>query len=81
MAFNCVVVNFKNTKAEQNLQIIQKRFPHAVVIPFVGSYLDIAKSMLSTSNTEYTWILSTKINYSGFDFDYIPEQHQKKQLD
>ena len=80
MAFNCVVVDFKNTKAEQNLQIIQKRFPHAVVIPFVGSYLDIAKSMLSTSNTEYTWILSTKINYSGFNFDYIPEQHQKKQL-
>jgi len=80
MAFNCIVVDFKNYNAEKNLKLIRGHFPHAVVIPFVNSYLEIARSMLPTSSTEYTWLLSTRVNYSKFDFDYIPEQHQTTQL-
>ncbi len=80
MAFDCIVVDFKNKNADANLELIRSRFPHAVVVPFVNSYHDIIKSMLDTSNTEFIWLLSTKINYTEFDFDYIPEQHQKKQL-
>lgn len=80
MAFNCLVVDFGNKEAGKNLKIIRERFSHAIVVPFVKSYLDIAQSTLPASNTEYTWLLSTKVNYSKFDFDYIPEQHQIQQL-
>lgn len=80
MAFDCVVINFSNKKSDGNLKIIQNRLPHMRVIPFVESYHDIARSVLSDSRTEHLWLLSSKIDYSDFDFDYIPEQHQRKQL-
>jgi hypothetical protein len=80
MAFDCVIVDFKNAKSKENLLMLTKRFPYARVIPFVTSYFEIAKSVLQDSKTEFTWLLSSKVDYSKFDFDYIPEQHQTKQL-
>lgn len=80
MAFDCVIIDFKNKNSSKNLSILSKSFPYARIIPFVSSYFDIAKSVLGDSQTEYTWLLSSKVDYSNFDFDYIPEQHQAKQL-
>ena len=80
MAFDCIVVDFKNKRSDSNLAIILKNFPHARIVPFVASYFDIAKSIMPDSKTEFTWMLSSKIDYTNFDFDYIPEQHQAKQL-
>ena len=80
MAFDCVIIDFQNTNRDSNLSILSKSFPHAKIIPFVSSYFDMIKSVLGESRTEYTWLLSSKIDYSNFDFDYIPEQHQAKQL-
>ena len=80
MAFDCVIIDFKNKNSSKNLSILSKSFPYARIIPFVSSYFDIAKSVLGDSQTEYTWLLSSKVDYSNFDFNYIPEQHQAKQL-
>ena len=73
MAFDCVIIDFQNTNRDSNLSILSKSFPHAKIIPFVSSYFDMIKSVLGESRTEYTWLLSSKIDYSKFDFDYIPE--------
>ena len=80
MAFDCIIIDFKNKDSNKNLSILCKSFPHARIIPFVSSYFDIAKSVLGDSRTEYTWLLSSKVNYSDFDFNFIPEQHQRTQL-
>mgnify|MGYP003665701668 FL=1 len=80
MAFDCIIIDFRNKDSNKNLSILSKSFPHARIIPFVSSYFDIAKSVLSDSRTEYTWLLSSKVDYSSFDFNLIPEQHQTKQL-
>jgi len=80
MAFDCIIIDFKNKDSNKNLSILSKSFPHARVIPFVSSYFDIAKSVLGNSRTEYTWLLSSKVDYSDFDFNFIPEQHQRTQL-
>ena len=80
MAFDCIIIDFRNKDSNKNLSILSKSFPHARIIPFVSSYFDIAKSVLSDSRTEYTWLLSSKVDYSSFDFNFIPEQHQTKQL-
>jgi hypothetical protein len=80
MAFDCIIIDFKNSRSDYNLKVIKDILPHARVIPFVGSYLEIAKSVLPDVRTEYTWLLSSRIDYTGFDFDYIPEQHQRTQL-
>jgi hypothetical protein len=51
------------------------------VVPFVGSYFDILKTVVQDIRTEYFWFFSsfTNLNYD-FDFDYIPEQHERDQI-
>ena len=80
MAFDCVIIDFKNKQSDKNIDTLLNIFPYARIIPFVSSYLDIIQSVLKDSRTEFTWMLSSKINYSTFDFGYIPEQHQTKQV-
>lgn len=80
MSFDCVIIDFKNSRSDYNVKVIRGQFPHAKVIPFVGSYLDMARSLLADVRTEYTWMLSSRVDYTVFDFDYIPEQHQRTQL-
>ena len=80
MAFDCFIIDFKNSESKINIDKLSGVFPHARVIPFVGSYLQIVRSVLKESRTQHTWMLSSKIDYNNFDFDYIPEQHQASQL-
>ena len=78
MAFDCICVDFQNS--EHNLNIVKQRMPHANIIPFVQSYMEMLRSLVSAARTSYVWLLSTLIDYSTFDFDYIPEQHQGQQI-
>ena len=78
MAFDCICVDFQNSK--ENLNTIKQRMPHAKVIPFVQSYMEILKSLVNDARTSHVWMLSSLIDYSTFNFDYIPEQHQDQQI-
>ena len=80
MAYDCIVIDFNNKCRDENLRTILQKFPYAIIVPFVSGYHDIIKSLIGGSRTTNTWMLSTKINYSDFDFDYIPEQHESTQL-
>ena len=80
MAFDCYCIDFQNKKRIENIEIIKQNFPYIKIIPFVKSYYDMAQMIVESSRTEYIWMLSSLINYSNFDFDYIPEQFQKLQL-
>ena len=72
---------------------IQVRFKHTIhtpspfvntrVVPFVGSYFEIIKSLISEIKTEYFWFFSNFVDLneiSKFDLDFIPEQHEKAQI-
>lgn len=78
MAFDCICVDFQNS--EHNLNAIKQRMPHAKIISFVHSYMDILRSLVSDARTSHVWMLSSLIDYNTFDFDYIPEQHQDQQI-
>jgi hypothetical protein len=78
MAFDCILVDFQNNKSFKANALEQ--FPYARVTPFVGSYLDILKSFVETVNTEFFWLVTDLVNLEYFDFDYIPEQHEQKQI-
>ena len=78
MAFDCILVDFQNNKTFKANALEQ--FPYARVTPFVGSYLDILKSFVETVNTEFFWLVTDLVNTQQFDFDYIPEQHEQRQL-
>ena len=76
--FDCVIVDFKNTRS--SLAFLKSKFPFAIVVPFVESYHLIIKKVCPQIRTERFWLLSTKVDYSDFDFDFIPEQHESYQL-
>ena len=78
MAFDCICVDFQNSK--KNLNTIKQRMPHAKIIPFVQSYMEILRSLVRDARTSHVWMVSSLIDYSTFDFDYIPEQHEKQQI-
>ncbi len=78
MAFDCICVDFQNS--EDNLNTIKQRMPHAKIIPFAHSYMEIIKSFVGEARTSYVWLVSTLIDYETFNFDYIPEQYEDKQL-
>ena len=80
MAFDCFIVNFNNKESDKNLSLLLEKFPYARVVPFISGYHDIIKSLIGESRTTHTWMLTTKVDYTNFDFDFIPEQHQSTQL-
>ena len=76
--FDCLIIDFQNS--EKNLSLLKKKFPYAKIYPFVDSYNLMIKKLSTTVQTEKFWFLTTKIDYSNFDFDFVPEQHEKHQI-
>ena len=72
--FDSIQVRFKDVPHNQS------PFANTRIVPFVDSYFEIIKSVIDEIKTEYFWLLSTKINYDTFDFDFIPEQHEQHQI-
>jgi len=72
--FDSVQVRFKNTKH------IESPFANTRVVPFIGSYFEILKSVVNDVDTEYFWFFSNFVDVKGIDLDYIPEQHEKDQI-
>tara|TARA_R110000803_G_scaffold100585_1_gene168669 strand:+ start:388 stop:1695 length:1308 start_codon:yes stop_codon:yes gene_type:complete len=77
MAFDSIQVRFKNTSN------IDSPFADTRVVPFVGSYFEILKSVVEDVKTEHFWFFSNFVdikNFGGIDLDFIPEQHEKDQI-
>ena len=74
MAFDSVQVRFKDTIT------FNSPFASTRVVPFVGSYFEILKSIVEDINTEYFWFFTNFMDLKTIDIDYIPEQHEKKQI-
>ena len=78
MAFDCIFVDFqKDTKTKKR---VLELFPYARVIPFVSSYFDIVKSYIDEVRTTHCWLISDLVDSKTFDFDFIPEQYEEKQI-
>jgi hypothetical protein len=77
MAFDSIQVRFKNTSN------IDSPFADTRVVPFVGSYFEILKSVVEDVKTEHFWFFSNFVdikNFGGIDLDFIPEQHEQEQI-
>ena len=76
MAFDCILIKFPQQKNNN----VKEKFPMAKEISFTLSYLDMLKSYVHDIETRYFWFLSSEMDYSNFDFDFIPEKHQENQI-
>jgi len=74
MAFDSVQVRFRNTSH------IESPFANTRVVPFIGSYFEILKSVVGDIKTEYFWFFSNFVKVEDIDLDYIPEQHERDQI-
>lgn len=78
MGFDCVFVDFGVSL--ENRKTVLKNFPYARIVPFIKSYKTILENIVTEIRTEFFWLLTDLNNYQNFDFDYIPEQFEKKQI-
>ena len=78
MAFDCIGIDFHNSK--NNIDIIKQKFSYVEIVPFIKSYFDMLKAFIVNSKTEYIWIVSSLIDCSKFNFNFIPEQFEKDQI-
>jgi hypothetical protein len=74
MAFDSVQVRFKDVHG------FESPFANTRVVPFVTSYLDILKSVIDDVRTEYFWFFANFMDLKTLDLEYIPEQHERKQM-
>ena len=75
MAFDSIQVKFKNTKFWESPRANTR------VVPFIDSYFEILKKVVNDVTTEYFWFFSSFMKLdTTFDWNYIPEQHEKKQI-
>ena len=72
--FDSIQVRFQNAKFHPS------PFANTRIVPFVGSYLEILKSVVDEVKTEYFWFFSSFMFLEKIDLDYIPEQHEAKQI-
>jgi hypothetical protein len=74
MAFDSVQVRFKHVKN------FESPMAGTRVVPFVDSYFDVLKSVVNEVTTEYFWFFANFVNLENIDLDYIPEQHERRQM-
>ena len=72
--FDSIQVRFKYTPH------IQSPFATTRMVPFIGSYFDILKSVVADIKTEYFWFFSNFVDMQDIDLDFIPEQHERDQI-
>ena len=72
--FDSVQVRFKDTKHRPS------PFSNTREVPFVGDYLTVLKSVVNDIKTEYFWFFANFMDLKTIDLDYIPEQHEAKQI-
>ena len=72
--FDSVQVRFKDTKHWPS------PFANTREVPFVKDYLTVLKSVIDDIKTEYFWFFSNFMDLKTIDLDYIPEQHESKQI-
>jgi len=73
--FDSIQARVKDTKH------IESPLANTRVVPFVGSYFEILKSVVNDIRTEHFWFFSNFVDISiDFDLDFIPEQHERDQI-
>jgi len=74
MVFDSVQVRFNDVKN------FKSPFANTRIVPFVGSYLEILKSVVDDIDTEYFWFFANFMDLKTIDVDFIPEQHETTQI-
>jgi len=72
--FDSIQVMFQHTRS------FNSPFANTRVVPFVKSYFDVLKAVVEDVKTEYFWFFANFMDLKTIDIDYIPEQHEKKQI-
>ena len=65
---------------EHNLEVLQKQYPQAKTLRYVGNHLEMIKKSLRYTSSDEFWILSSGCDYSNFDPGWQPGWEHKSSL-
>ena len=67
------VVIWDSGNSAANIDNLKEKFPNATVLRNVGSRFDMINRSARHIKTSYAWVISSKCNYTEFDFTWRPD--------
>ena len=79
--YNIYFVDHGNPGSAEQYEELRTRIQADIVkTRFVDNYLDTFKRIMSTTTTEYVWIVNSICDYKDFDFTWEPEPWQREMI-
>jgi hypothetical protein len=69
-------VDYINPNSTSRYEILKEKYPHIQKIRYANSIMDTIKRCTTRSNTARFWVISSRNNYTQFDFDWQPDPWQ-----
>ena len=69
-------VDYINPNSTSRYENLKEKYPHIQKIRYANSIIDTIKRCITRSKTARFWVISSKNNYTQFDFDWQPDPWQ-----
>lgn len=69
-------VDYINPNSTSRYEALKEKYPHIQKIRYANSIMDTIKRCTNRSKTARFWVISSKNNYTQFDFDWQPDPWQ-----
>jgi hypothetical protein len=69
-------VDYCNPNSISRYEILQEKYPYIQKIRYANSVMDTIRRCCTRSKTARFWVVSSKNNYTQFDFDWQPDPWQ-----
>lgn len=69
-------VDYNNPNSMSRYEILKEKYPHIQRIRYANSIMDTLTRCCTRSKTARFWVVSSKNNYTQFDFDWQPDPWQ-----
>ena len=69
-----------NVEAKDRYERLKEKYPSIQKTRFLNSWVDTINRCINRSNTELCWILNSELDYTGFNFNYYPNQWQTRMV-
>jgi hypothetical protein len=69
-------VDYINPNSTSRYESLKEKYPHIQKIRYANSIMDTIKRCINRAKTARFWVISSKNNYTQFDFDWQPDPWQ-----
>jgi hypothetical protein len=69
-----------NKESNDRYEHLKDRYPNIQKTRYINSWVDTINRCINKSQTKLFWIVSSELDYNGFEFDFYPSPWQEKMV-